>query len=123
MGREGLTVNCIKCGVEMKNAGVFCPKCLEGMEKDPVQENIVVQLPARPAPAPVKKKAKKVRFEKPEDQIRHLKSQLRWTYLVLFVALAAFVLTAGMLLQVLNKGDEGFNIGQNYETIASSDPT
>lgn len=116
-------MNCIKCGVEMKSAGVFCPKCLEGMEKDPVQENVVVQLPVRPASAPAKKKQKRQRFEKPEDQIRHLKSQLRWTYLVLAVSLAAFALTAVMLLQMLNKGDEGFHIGQNYDTIASSDPT
>lgn len=116
-------MNCIKCGVEMKSAGVFCPKCLEGMEKDPVQENIVVQLPVRPAPAPVKKKQKRRRFEKPEDHVRHLKSKLRWTYLVLVVALAAFALTAAMLIQVLNNRDEGFHIGQNYETIASDEST
>ena len=68
-------MNCIKCGAELKDSGVFCPKCLEGMERDPVQENIVVQLPARPAAAPVKKKQKRQRFEKPEDEIRHLKSR------------------------------------------------
>ena len=116
-------MNCIKCGVEMKSAGVFCPKCLEGMEKDPVQENIVVQLPVRPAAAPVKKKQKRQRFEKPEEHVRHLKSQLRWTYLVLAVTLIAFGLTAAMLVQVLNNRDDGFHIGQNYETIASSNPT
>lgn len=116
-------MNCMKCGVELKTAGVFCPKCLEDMEQDPVQENVVVQLPLRPAPAPAKKKQKRKRFEKPEDEIRHLRSQRRWVFLLLAVALVAFTLTAGMLIQVLNDSDEGFHIGQNYETIASSDPT
>lgn len=115
-------MNCIKCGVTMKEEGLFCPKCLEGMEKDPVQENVVVQLPVRPVQTQVKKKQKRQRYEKPEDQIRHLKSQLRWTYLVLAVTLAAFALTAVMLLQTINGGDEGFHIGQNYDTIPSSDP-
>ena len=116
-------MNCIKCGVELKESGVFCAKCLEGMEKDPVATNTAVHLPVRPAPAPVKKKQKRQKYEKPEDQIRHLKSQLRWVFLTLVVALAAFGLTAAMLIHILNTGDEGFHIGQNYDTIASSDPT
>lgn len=116
-------MNCIKCGAELKNTGVFCTKCLADMEKDPVQENVVVQLPVRPAPVLAKKKQKRQRFEKPEDQIRHLRNQLHWTYLVLAVSLAAFALTAVMLLQMLSSRNEGFHIGQNYDTIASSEPT
>ena len=116
-------MNCIKCGVELKESGVFCAKCLEGMEKDPVATNTAVHLPVRPAPAPAKKKQKRQKYEQPEDQIRHLKSQLRWVFLTLVVALLAFGLTAAMLIHILNTGDEGFHIGQNYDTIASSDPT
>ena len=116
-------MNCIKCGAELKSTGVFCAKCLEDMEKDPVQENVVVQLPVRPHATPTKKKQKQRKFEKPEEQIRQLKNQLRLTYLVLAVSLAAFALTAVMLLQVVNSQNEGFHIGQNYDTIASSDPT
>ena len=116
-------MNCIKCGVELKESGVLCAKCLEGMEKDPVAANVVVHLPARPALAPAKKKQRRQKHEKPEDQIRHLKSQLRWVFLTLVVALVAFGLTAAMLIRVLNTGDEGFHIGQNYDTITSSNPS
>ena len=43
--------------------------------------------------------------------------------LVLVVALVAFALTAAMLIQILNSREEGFHIGQNYETIASDEST
>lgn len=112
-------MHCIKCGVELKDSGVFCAKCLEGMEKDPVKTNATVQLPVRPAPASAKKKSHRQKYAKPEDQIRHLKHQLRWIFLTLVVSLVAFALTAAMLIQLLNRRDEGFHIGQNYDTIDS----
>lgn len=116
-------MHCVKCGAELKESGVFCARCLEGMEKDPVRANTPVQLPVRPSPTAVKKKSRWHKYTKPEDQIRHLKKQLRWVVFTLVVTLVAFGLTAAMLIHILNRSDEGFHIGQNYETIGSSEPS
>ncbi len=117
-------MHCIKCGTELKDSGVFCPKCLEEMSLCPVKPNTPVQLPSRPAAAPAKKKNRRERFEKPEDQIRHLKSKLRWLAMTLVVALIAFGLTAGMLLQLLHRQSEpDSDIGQNYGTMDSTEST
>ena len=55
---EVTALNCTKCGVELKNSGVFCEDCLADMEKYPVNPNVTVRIPYRPAPAPVKKAKK-----------------------------------------------------------------
>jgi len=97
-------VNCMKCGIELKGNAAFCPECLEDMEKYPVKPNIKVQIPHRPAPAPVRKKAKKNRYPKPEDQIRHLKKVRNWlTGLVIFL-LAALGISIALLLFLLVSG-------------------
>ena len=64
---------CMKCGAKMKNSGVFCENCLADMEKYPVKSNITVHIPERPTDPPVRKRTRRVKYTKPEDQIRHLK--------------------------------------------------
>lgn len=114
-------MHCMRCGAETENSAVFCPKCLEAMERDPIKTNITLQLPLRPAAQPTRKKSRKKKYAKPEEHIRHLQRSLRWTWLVLVVAVAAFGVTAAMLLHVLWGSDQGFDfgIGQNYDTIGT----
>lgn len=113
-------MNCMRCGTEIKGSGVFCPDCLAEMEKYPVKPNIAIQLPVRPAATAARKKPRRQRYVKPEEQIRHLKRVRSWLTVLLVVALLAFAASSAMLLQLL-EGEEGFNIGQNYETIDSTD--
>ena len=87
-------MNCLKCGTELKNSGVFCPDCLTDMDKYPVKPTVTVQLPHRPAPAPAKKKTRRPKYVKPEEQIRHLKDVRKNLAIALAVAI---VLLAGCI--------------------------
>lgn len=111
----------MKCGVELKNSGVFCEDCLAEMEKYPVKPNIAVTLPDRPAITPVRKRSRRQKYVKPEDQIRHLKKVRNWLIALLITALLAFGATAVMAVYLLNGETIDLNIGQNYETVEPTD--
>ncbi len=115
-------MNCMKCGVELKDSGVFCEACLAEMEKYPVEPGILVSIPRRPVTITPKKKARSQRYMKPEEQIRHLKRVRNWLCVLLAAALVAFAASAAMVLYLLQE-DDGPGIGQNYETIDSTDGT
>ena len=110
----------MKCGTELKTAGVFCPDCLAEMEKYPVKPNITVHLPKRPASTPAKKKLRRQRYVKPEDQIRHLKRVRSWLIALLIIVLLAFAANTLMLLHFVGEDDLSFGIGQNYGTVEST---
>ena len=67
-------MNCLKCGREIDAKDVFCPMCLEDMEKYPVKPGTAVHIPARKdepaAPKPQPKKTQQVQpeFEAPKPQ-------------------------------------------------------
>ena len=112
----------MKCGREIKDQQVFCPDCLAKMEDCPIDPNVTVRLPVRPAVVPAKKKSRRHRDAKPEDQVRYLKLVIRCLAAALAVSLAAFALVAGLLLTLINQRDQTPNIGQNYGTIGSVAP-
>lgn len=92
---------CMKCGRELKDNQVFCPDCLAVMENYPVKPGTPIQLPNHTNdPVPVKTPKKKQK--KPEEQILHLRSTVRWLSLALIAALAAFLITAFMMLWLLD---------------------
>ena len=97
-------MKCLKCGAELKNTGVFCPDCLGDMDKYPVKPNITVQIPYRPAPAPVKKKARRPKYVKPEEQIRHLKEVRKNLAIALAVAVLLLAGCIAALVWLLIKG-------------------
>lgn len=115
-------MDCMKCGKEIKGEGVFCPECLADMEKYPVKPNITIQLPVRRPPPSSRKRARRQRYVKPDEQIRHLKKVRNWLIgILIFVILlfaAAATVTAHYLLS-----EDGFGIGQNYSTLDSTDGT
>mgnify|MGYP003304589589 CR=1 FL=1 len=116
-------MNCMKCGREISEDSVFCADCLAVMEKYPVKPSITVQIPVRPVSPPIKKKQRKQKYIKPEDQIRHLRSQIRWVSLALVAALLAFAVTAALLIRLLDQRDNEYGIGQNYGTMSSAEST
>ena len=109
-------MNCLKCGSEMKDSGVFCETCLADMANYPVKPNITVQIPRRPSAPVAKKKAKKSRFPRPEDHIRHLKRVRNWLIALLIASLLAFAASSALVVYLLT-WEDGPGIGQNYETI------
>lgn len=117
-------MNCMKCGREIQQGQVFCPDCLEDMEKYPVKPGTVVQLPARPKQAPVKKpNRRRTHTLAPEEQVPRLRRHIRWLRLFLLMALAALALTGWLFVQELYEDGEVLLPGQNYATEAPDDPT
>ena len=108
-------MNCMKCGRDLKDQKVFCVRCLTEMAKYPVKPNTVVQLPTH-RPEPVAKKPPRKPELKPEEQVRHLRSTVRWLGILLTVALLAFAFAANALLYYLDQRDSGQEVGKNYTT-------
>ena len=109
-------VNCMKCGRELKDQQVFCDECLKDMERYPVKPGTPIQLPQRPAEPAARKRSGKRKNLKPEEQLPRLQSSIRWLTLALVVALIGFILSAGLVLLLLEERDNQVPIGQNYRT-------
>ena len=97
-------MNCLKCGRTLKDQLVFCPDCQADMENYPVKPGTPIQLPSQPKLTPVKKKpARRKKVQKPEERIPRMRSAIRWLIFALVVSLLAFVLTAAMVLMLLDQ--------------------
>ena len=109
-------MNCMKCGREVGQDQVFCAKCLEVMERDPVNPDVVVMLPVRSV-APVKKHSPRKKSLTPEEQIFQLKRRNRWlTVAVCLLLFLAVVLTI-ISIDVFRQLDVQKFLGQNYSTV------
>ncbi len=108
-------MNCMKCGKELKDEGVFCPECLVDMEKYPVKPNITIQLPVRRSLPVARRRVRRQRYVKAEDHIRHLKKVRNWLVVALLSAILLFACATAVALHYLDS-DPDFNIGQNYST-------
>ena len=100
-------MNCLKCGRTLKDQLVFCPDCQADMENYPVKPGTPIQLPTQPKLSPAKKKpARRKKMLKPEERLPRMRSAIRWLIFALVVSLLAFILTAGMVLILLDQRDE-----------------
>ena len=118
--REGVAMNCAKCGREIQEGQVFCPICLEEMEGYPVKPGIVVHIPKRVDEEDDKTSLSWKRpVLSPEEQVRKLKKKLLW----LRLAVATLLIAGGVLCFILGKAvtelDVRGIIGQNYSTVES----
>lgn len=99
-------MNCLKCGRTLKDQLVFCPDCQADMENYPVKPGTPIQLPTQPKLVPARKKpARRKKALKPEERIPRMRSAIRWLIFALVVSLLAFVLTAAMVLVLLDQRD------------------
>ena len=99
-------MNCLKCGRTLKDQLVFCPDCQADMEKYPVKPGTPIQLPTQPKLVPAKKKpSRRKKVLKPEERLPRMRSAIRWLIFALVVSLLAFVLTAAMVLMLLDQRD------------------
>ena len=93
---------CMKCGRKLKDNQVFCPECLAVMDAYPVKPGTPIQLPTHHDTPTAPAKSPKKRARKPEEQILRLRSAVRWLTLALVVTLVAFIITAFMMLWLLD---------------------
>ena len=106
-------MNCLKCGKETVSEQVFCPECLQEMEKYPVRPGTVVQLPSQRLHNP--KKNPKRRAVPLEDQVKQLKKRLRMMTILFILAAGLAIILAFPALEHLT--EDHFKIGQNYNTV------
>ena len=116
-------MNCIKCGVTIADSQVFCPQCLEVMEKYPVKPNVQVTIPVRPPTPTTRKRSRRFKGSIHDEQMRRMRIKLRITQFFLIFVLLAFTVLAGILLKFISDSDIMPNPGQNYSTLPSTDPT
>lgn len=109
---------CLRCGREIDESQVFCPRCLDTMKEYPIKPGTAVQLPDRKAPD-LPRSAPRRRQASAEEQVAQLKSTVR--ILLSIVALLSLVLggTAWLLLRSLWTPElpEPGNLGRNYTAV------
>lgn len=108
--RGDVTVQCLKCGVDIPEGQVFCDSCREAMAQYPVRSNVLIQLPPsrtygkRP---PVK------RGPSDAERIHRLRMQKMRMGIVIAV-LSAIIVAGGVLAWFHLKQDQKPVTGQNY---------
>lgn len=117
-------MNCAKCGREIGNDQVFCPVCLEEMERYPVKPGTVVHIPKH-AEEKEEKKAitRRKQMLTPEQQIARLKKKVRWlrSFLVLLLLLCGLLSFA--VGEMVTELDFYRFLGQNYNTVETHTPS
>ncbi len=113
----------MKCGREIDEAQVFCPECLTEMEKYPVKPGTVVQLPARPKVAPVRKNTRRRPQLNQDEQIKHLKKRVWILRSLLALTMALLITATSFLIWRMNKEDVTILPGQNYTPEETTEPT
>ena len=109
-------MNCMRCGRETRDDRVFCPKCLEAMERCPVPPDVAVRLPKRQSASPKKIAARKKQIS-PEEQIARLKRRNRWLTGLVCLLLVLSVLLAVSSARYLKQLDIQQLLGKNYSTV------
>lgn len=113
-------MNCLKCGREIEDNQVFCPKCLKFMESSPVRHDVVVKLPDRQA-APPKRPAPHRKARTPEEQIAQLKRKNRWLTAAVALLLAGSMFLAYLSIDFFRQLDVQRFLGKNYSTVETTD--
>ena len=123
MKMGGMSMNCMKCGRELSDDGVFCAECLEEMEKYPIKPGVVIHLPRR-KPEPVAKKAlvRRKPLPSPEEQVKNLR-KLVWRLIASLVVMVILLGATGYFTVVhLLESDIRLLPGQNYSAIGNIIP-
>lgn len=113
-------MNCMKCGREFQEQGVFCRDCLEEMEKYPVLPGTVVQLPRHREQIPFRRTLKR-HVPSAEEQLAKLRKTVAILLLLLMICVGLIVLMFNPTMHYI--GHDHFAIGQNYSSVTSNQTT
>ena len=90
-------VNCMRCGKETEGKAVFCPECLEEMERYPVKPGTPVHIPSQPNPE-VRKTVKKKKELSIEEQLVHAQQAVKALFITSLCLLVALIVAVVLLL-------------------------
>lgn len=85
-------MNCMRCGKETEGKAVFCPECLEDMERHPVKPGTLIHIPARQEPD-ARKPAKKRRELTLEEQLSYAHTMIQILLVTVLGLLGALIIT------------------------------
>jgi hypothetical protein len=112
-------MSCLKCGKQTEEKQAFCSECLALMEKHPVKPGVAIHLPHRDSVPQEKKPAIRHREPTAPEQVDRLQKIVRWLLGIIAVLSIFLLMTAGMLLHVMDKSPASENIGKNYTTTGT----
>lgn len=113
-------MQCLKCGKKTSGRQVFCEECLVVMQDYPVKPGTPVQLFQRERLSQDKKPSSSLREPAPAEQLRRLRTMVRWLLGAIAVLSIVLLLTAGMLIHTLEQNKPNTAIGKNYTTTTSA---
>ena len=113
-------MNCMKCGREIADDQVFCPKCMELMAQHPVKPDVVIRLPQRQETV-IRKTAPRKKVLTKDAQIARLKRRTRWLAVINCLLFAACLLILSLCIDYIRQLDVRNLPGQNYSTIETLD--
>ena len=111
-------MNCMKCGREISDDQVFCSKCLELMDRHPINPDIVVKLPLR-IDTPAKKHSPRKKILTQEDQINRLKKKNRFLTAAVCMLLVLVIALTYISIDFFRQLDVQRFLGQNYSTATT----
>lgn len=105
-------MNCMKCGREVDEGQVFCPKCLELMAQEPIKISVPVHIPQQPP--------KRTTSRRPvihlEEELHRFEVASDWMRIwIILLAMTSALLT--MALYHREIGAVADELGKNYSTV------
>lgn len=103
-------MQCLKCGRDTEQNGVFCEACLATMEQYPVRQGTYIQLPKRDE----KKLVPKKRPPAPEEVIARQRNTIRKLRRTVAILVLLILAAAAVLVWKADLEKIDLNVGKNY---------
>ena len=114
-------MGCLKCGETTQAEHVFCPTCMEVMQRYPVKPDTAVSIPRRETPSAERKPVSRAE-PTPKQQLARLRAIVKWLLAVIVILSLLLCLVGVMLIRTLDQPSGNSNIGRNYTTNTQRQP-
>ena len=99
--KGGGAMKCMRCGVGIEPNQVFCERCLQDAEANPVKQGTPILLPNQEEKVIAKRSVFRPLSSKPDDMIFKLKYIIFWLIIVIIILAVALGICIGMLMHRL----------------------
>ena len=94
-------VKCLRCGKETGEKSVFCPDCLEEMDRYPVKPGTLIHIPVRPE-AEARKAVRRKKELTLEEQLVHSNHLVQALFITVLCLLSALVVSGILLVMSMS---------------------